>query len=306
MELITGTTDFHIDSKAAVAIGKFDGIHRGHQKLINEVLKCKNNGLQTVIFTFDPPPSVFFNNDSSKELTTKEEKRDMFMEMGIDILIEYPLNVKTATIMPESFVEDILVNKLHAKVIVAGIDISFGHKGAGDIQLLEIMSEKFGFEVRIIEKVCINEKEISSTYVRDEVEFGNMENVTRLLGSPYTISGIVQHGKRLGRTFGMPTVNQIPAGNKLLPPFGVYFSKVNYKNKEYNSLTNIGIKPTVTDENIAGVETYIYDFSEDLYGKKIEVKLLKYSRKEKRFDNIDELIKQLQDDMEDGKKFHNI
>ncbi|HKM04689.1 MAG TPA: bifunctional riboflavin kinase/FAD synthetase [Lachnospiraceae bacterium] len=306
MKLIAGTTDFHIEGKTAVAIGKFDGIHRGHQKLINEALRYKKQGLKTIVFTFDPSPGVFFRNDKSKELTTKFEKRDMFMEMGIDILIEYPLNTETAAIKPELYIEEILVKKLHAAVIVAGIDISFGHKGRGDMKMLQSKAVEFGYQVRIIDKVCINEKEISSTYVREEVQAGNMENVTRLLGSPYCISGKVAHGKRLGRTFGMPTVNQIPAGNKLLPPFGVYFSKVLYENKEYDSLTNIGIKPTVTDENIAGVETYIYDFSEDLYGKRIDVKLLKFSRGEIRFDDISELIKQLQKDMEQGRKFHNI
>lgn len=306
MKLISGTTDFQVDGNSAITIGKFDGIHRGHQMLLDDILRQKIQGYKAVVVTFDPPPSALFGKKDQKELTTKEEKREMFRRMGVDVLVEYPMNMTTAAMSPEDFVKKVLVEQLHTKYIAAGVDISFGHMGSGKVDLLEQMGRDQGFEVVIIDKLCAYGKEISSTFVRSEVEQGNMEKVTDLLGAPYSIAGIVQHGKRIGRTMGMPTVNQIPTGNKLLPPFGVYFSDVLYQDVEYKSITNIGIKPTVTDERIAGVETHIFNFSEDLYGKMIEVRLLKFCRKESKFNSLDELVAQLQEDLKECRNYHNI
>lgn len=304
MKIISGTTQFEIEGNTAVAIGKFDGIHRGHQLLLGEVCKCKEDGLLSVVFTFDPPPSVLFGSGEEKELMPRDEKRFMFEAKGIDVLIEYPLTRETAAIEPELFIRRILCEQMHARVIAAGPDVSFGNRGAGNLQLLQAMAKELNMEVHVVEKVCYYGREISSTYVRSEVERGNMELVKELLGTPYQITGVVEHGNHMGTSFQMPTVNVIPPENKLLPPFGVYFSRVRVEDKVYNGVTNIGRKPTIREGERTGVETYLYDYSGDLYGRVITVELLAFSRPEQKFENVDALKAQLMRDTEDGIHYH--
>ena len=305
MQIIAEQEIFHIlePVKTAVAIGKFDGIHIGHQTLLREILMEKEKGMKAAIFTFDPPPDIFFGNRSPQELTTRDEKRKLFQKLGIDYLIEYPLNKKTAAIQPEQFIQTILVDQMKAGVIVAGKDLSFGDQGRGNCQLLEQMAETYDYQVRIIDKVCIEDREISSSYVREEVAAGRMEQVEKLIGEPYSITGLVQHGYRFGRTIGMPTVNLLPENGKLLPPFGVYFSTVEVNGSVYRGITNIGCKPTVTDDQIVGIETYLYDFQDEIYGEEITVRLLHYKRPEMKFKDIEELKSKTQEDMEEGKLF---
>lgn len=302
MQLITGTTKFHIEAESIVAIGKFDGIHRGHQKLINQVLKGKELGLKAVLFTFDPPPASFFANKKLKELTTTQERRKRFEEMGIDVLIEFPLNEMTAAMAPEVFVERILVKSIHAKMIVAGTDLTFGYKGLGNDQLLMEMEKDYDYQVELIDKICDQGREISSTYIREEIEAGHMEKVKELLGDYYSVTGEVLHGNKIGRTIGMPTVNLTPPDGKILPPNGVYYSEVHWKENSYQGITNIGYKPTVSTEKILGVETYLYNFVEHIYGEQIVVKLLRYKRPEMKFESLEELKRQMQKDIEEGKK----
>lgn len=303
MKLIQGTTKFRLDRESAVAIGKFDGVHLGHQRLLQQILHWKKEGLQAVIFTFDPPPAVFFQQTTKKELTTQVEKRKLFEQMGIDVLIEFPLNVNTAATKPINFIEQILVDKIKAKKIAAGTDLSFGYRGAGNCQLLQSKAEEYGYQVQIIDKVCLEGREISSTYVREEVEKGEMELVTSLLGSPYTVHGIVQHGQRLGRTIDMPTVNLLPIADKLLPPKGVYYSFLYYGERKLCGVTNIGCRPTVSKDAVISVETYIYDFDEEIYGEDVVVALLHYRRPEMKFANVEELKQQMQRDREAGKAY---
>lgn len=304
MQIIHDTTDFKIEGKSAVAIGKFDGIHRGHQKLLDCILEQSAQGLKPVVFTFEPPPAVLFKTASGRELMTREEKRAAFLKMGIDILIEFPLTFETAAMEPQDFIEEVLVRRLRASYIAAGTDVSFGAKGAGNYMLLRSMASFGGYELQLVDKVCYNGREISSSYVREEVEKGNMEEVKALLGVPYAINGIVMHGRRFGRTIGMPTVNLLPPGNKLLPPNGVYYSDVLMDNGYYKGITNIGYKPTVSEAKQMGVETYIYGFDEEIYGREITVRLLKFKRPERRFKGKEELRGQMMKDMEEGKVFH--
>lgn len=303
MEIIADTTDFKILQNTAVAIGKFDGIHKGHRLLLQKILEAKNRGLKAVVFTFDPPPEVLFGKRQDKVITTREEKRILFRQLGIDILIEYPLNIETAAIPPADFVEKVLKEKMSMSYLVAGYDISFGHRGRGDSALLEKMACSHDFSLEIIEKICDDGREISSTFVREEVEAGRMEHVTRLLGEPYRIAGQVVHGAKLGRRIGMPTINLVPPKEKLLPPNGVYFSKTLLGDKEYKSITNIGKKPTVNEGDVIGAETYIYEFDKEVYGKSAIVMLLKHRRQEMKFDNVEELKKQMMADIQAGRVY---
>lgn len=304
MQIIGQTTEFHIEEKTAAAIGKFDGIHKGHEKLLGKILEQKKNGLKTVVFTFDPPPALFLGQTQIKELTTKREKEKIFEQMGIDILIEFPMKASTASMSPEEFVREVLVKKMNVEYLAAGTDVSFGYRGAGNAGLLKQLSKDCGFQVELIEKICYNGREISSSYIREEIEKGNMENAAVLIGNPYSVFGIVEHGNRLGRTLSMPTVNLVPEAEKLLPPYGVYFSKIILDGQLYYGVTNIGSKPTVSKKAVPGVETYIFDFEEEIYNKEITVLLEHFKRAEKKFAGIEELKRQLLVDKEDGRNYY--
>lgn len=306
MQIISETTDFQIGRDTAVAIGKFDGVHMGHRKLLAEILKQKEDGLLAAIFTFEPSPEVYFGMSPSRELSTKEEKRAMFEEMGIDILVEFPFNRETAAISPEDFVLKILVGKMHTRFVAAGTDLSFGDRGRGNFTLLNSLARHYGFETKMIDKVERNGKVISSTLVRSLVEKGEMEEAAACLGSPYSITGAIVHGKALGRRIGIPTLNQTPPSDKLLPPFGVYYSTVKVDGQTFKGMTNIGIKPTVTDEKRTTVETHLYDFDGNLYGEFAQVDLLTFRRSERKFSGIEELRETMEADIEAGRKYHGI
>lgn len=301
--MIESTTTFQIEEPTAIAIGKFDGVHRGHSELLSNILKAKKQGLKAAIFTFDMSPEAFFKKIRYKELMTKEEKRAYFEQMGIDYLVEYPFNEESASIDPEKYVKDFLLHKMNGKLIVAGKDLSFGHKGAGDAALLQRLAEELSFEARIIGKICDEEREISSTYVREEVRKGNMEKVTELLGKPYSISGVIRSGNRIGRTLGLPTLNLYPPEEKLLPPNGVYFANVLMDGKVYQGVTNIGRKPTVGATQPMSVETHLFGFDEDAYGKFCQVQLLKFDRPEQKFEDLEHLKKAILDNVLNGKEY---
>lgn len=304
MEIITGTTDFYIREETAVAIGKFDGVHIGHRRLLQEILDEKKNGRRSCVFTFDPPAARFFGKEGEKELTTREEKRRIFEFLGIDILVEFPLNDVTAAMLPQVFVTDVLVNRMNAAFIAAGTDLSFGAGGVGNAALLREMAVACDMEVRIIDKISLDGKEISSTLVRDAVLSGDMVYAEKLLGAPYLISGEVQHGNHIGHTLDMPTVNLVPPAEKLLPPCGVYFSGVMLDGKYYKGISNVGYKPTVLNEQkVAGVETYLYDFDGDVYGENIEVSLYEFRRPEQKFEDLYALKNQLAEDKKAGSSY---
>lgn len=306
MRIISGTTQFKIEEGTAVAIGKFDGLHLGHRRLLKEILRQKEDGLKAAVFTFDPSPEVFFGMNPSRELSTNEEKRALFREIGIDILVEFPFNRMTAATPPEDFVVDILCSRMNARFVAAGTDLSFGAMGKGNFALMSSLARHLGFEARKIDKIERNGKVISSTLIRRLVEEGNMEEAAACLGAPYRITGKIVHGRALGRRIGIPTLNQLPPPDKLLPPFGVYYSEVKADGRVYKGMTNIGTKPTVTDEHVVTVETYLYDFEGDLYGETAEVGLLTYRRPEKRFSGVMELRKTMEEDILAGKIYHGI
>ena len=300
MEIITGTSDFYLERKTAAAIGKFDWVHIGHRRLLEEILARRKEGLAVCVFTFDPAPTALFGGSDGKELTTREEKRLLFERMGVDILIEFPLTRRTAAMSPEDFVRQVLAERMQVGFLAAGSDLSFGAGGAGNAKLLKRLGPKFNLSVEIIPKVCVEEMEVSSTRVREQVEAGDMELAWKLLGIPYLIAGEVAAGNRLGRTLGFPTVNLLPADSKLLPPNGVYYSQVRYDGKLYRAITNVGYKPTVTDRHVMGVESYLYDFDSQIYGQPVEVYLLGFRRPERQFASVDALRKMLKEDIAAG------
>lgn len=304
MQIIERTTEFELPGRSAVAIGKFDGVHLGHQKLIRKITEQKRKHLIATVFTFDTSAAAFFGGED-KELTTVAEKRRIFERMGVDVVIEFPLNEETAATEPETFVHGYLAARMQAAYICAGADLSFGKRGAGDYALLEKYADRYGYRTELIEKVSVDGVKVSSTGIRQAVRAGDMEAAARMLGAPYRVSGTVEHGRQLGRTIGMPTANLIPDRDKLLPPYGVYYARAILDGKVYGGISNIGCKPTVDAGDTVGVETYLYDFEGDLYGREMTVELLAFRRPETKFDSVEQLRAHMEADIAAGRAYLN-
>lgn len=310
MRIIEKTTEFHIEEPTVIAIGKFDGIHLGHKEIFARLFLAKKEGFKTAVFTFDPSPAAFFSRKTVPELTTKEEKRRLFSDMGIDYLVEYPFARYTANIDPTDYVREFLLDKMNGKRIVAGTDVSFGKGGAGDADLLRQLSEELGFSLDILDKVTYEGREISSSYVRDEIMQGNVKKAALLMGCPYFITGIVENGKKLGRKLNMPTANIYPAEEKLLPKYGVYFCNVEIgdgiDDRVYHGITNIGERPSVSDGNRVSVETYLLDFDGNLYQKELKISLLQFKREETQFASVEELKEAVRQDIKDVRAYFDL
>lgn len=307
MKVIAGTREFQIEEPTVVTIGKFDGRHKGHQKLLQKMLALKEqNGLCTAIFTFDMAPAGVVSGKKQSLITTNQERRNNMEKTGIDYMVEYPFDQQVAHMLPEEFVAGILIGQMNARAIVAGTDCGFGYKRAGDAALLKRLGPKYGFQAVIIEKEQDQHRDISSTYVREQLEAGNIEKANALLGQPYAIHGVVVHGNHIGAPIlGFPTANILPPPEKYLPRFGVYVSRVLVEGRYYGGVTNIGRKPTITGENPVGVETFILGLEEnlDIYGKNIEVQLLDFDRPEIRFTGLDALKERIEMDKQYAEEY---
>lgn len=292
MDYIKGS-DFKL-TETSVTLGKFDGIHLGHRELIKRV--CQDYPYRSVLFTFDLNPLSLFSEKELRLIYTMEERRSILSVFPLNYLIDYPFSKETADMEAELFIKEILNEKLGAKRIVVGEDFRFGRGRKGDISLLLEKSHVYGYELVAVPKLMKDGKEISSTTVRSYIKRGEILKANALLGSPYCIRSEVIHGRKLGASIGMPTINQRPDGMKLLPPFGVYASLTYVEGRRFFGITNIGVKPTI-GESFPGVETWLFDFNEDVYGKIAEVCLLSFIRPEQRFSSLDELKKQVDIDV---------
>lgn len=295
MRLITGTTEFETTEATAISLGKFDGLHMGHQLLVNRILKKKEEGLKALIFTFD------FGDRPM--LLLPEERRALLKKWGVDCLIECPFVESLAHMEAEDFVREILVKRLHAKYLAVGTDFHFGHNRKGSYQLLEAMQEECGFEVEVVEKACYDGEEISSTRIRRELEQGHMELVNQLLGYNFSVTGEVLHGRQIGRTLGLPTTNLLPGPGKLLPPNGVYATRTRIADEIFEGITNIGHKPTVGAEPRRGVETFLFDLDRNLYGDVITVNFYGFERPERKFESLEALKARIEQDVIWGREY---
>lgn len=304
MEYIRNTLDFHVAEPTAVTLGKFDGLHRGHDLLMQTVLECSRNyNTASVAFTFDMPPRNRVEEIVANVLTTNEEKQYIFEKQGIDYLIECPFTPEVMAMEPKDFIAWIS-ESLHMKYVVVGDDFRFGHKRAGDYHTLQKYEEEYGYKTIVIDKLKDSNRDISSTYVREKIADGNIRKANQLLGYKYFIKSEIIHGKKLGRRIGIPTINMILPANKLLPPNGVYVTEVLVDGNLYMGVTNIGCKPTVSEEKIVGVETYIDNFHQDIYGEKIVVSFIDFIRPEQKFASIEELKDQMESDILTAKKYY--
>lgn len=302
MKYMTDTLDFQLEKRSVVTLGKFDGLHRGHERLLQRVLELGKKGYETVVFTFDVSPLVKLGTRITRTLLNNEERKILLEKRGIDTLIECPFIPELIHMEPEEFVKKILVEQLRAAYVIVGPDFHFGHERKGTPELLQRLGKAYDFQVEILEKEREGDREISSTWIRETLREGKIEKVNGLLGYPYFVLGKVVHGRQLGRTWGLPTINQIPVDGKLLPPFGVYASRTFIDGEEYLGISNVGVKPTV-EVPFAGVETYLFDCDKDLYDKIAWVEFYHFVRPECKFDSVEELREQIQRDARAGQEY---
>ena len=291
--------------RSSVTLGKFDGLHRGHQKLINLIRREQGEKNRSVIFTFDVSPRSYILHSPPKYLLTYEERRELAENLGVDILAECPFTEALMHMEPEDFVKEYLAERLHARYLAVGPDFRFGYQRRGTPELLKELGRTYGFRTEIVEKEKYKGRDISSTFVREELEKGHIEEVNQLLGYTYFTKGEIVHGRQLGRTIGIPTANLIPPVIKKLPPNGVYITESLIQGKTYQGITNIGYKPTVK-ENFLGVETYLFSCNADLYGQEAEVRFYRYLRPEIKFSSLEELKCQMLKDIEAGKSYFRL
>lgn len=308
MIFISGTKDIRMEN-TAVAVGKFDGLHLGHQSLIKKINSYKNHKMTSVVLTFNYHPASMLEGKEPKLVYTSSERRILAERMGVDVLIEYPFTEETAHMEAVDFIREVLIGRLGARHIVVGEDFRFGNERRGNTDLLMGMSLPLGYNAHICPKVhtllseaqkTSEEVEISATLIRSALARGAMETANQMLGMPYTVMGEVVHGREIGRTIGMPTANLEPEATKLLPPNGVYASAAMINRRLYPAVTNVGCNPTVADRQNRRVETYIEGFDGNIYGRQIEVQLYHFARPEQKFENLDALKLQMHKDMENS------
>ena len=295
---------FHLKD-TAIALGKFDGIHKGHQLLIDEIVRrAAGTGMSSVVFTFDRPPQAALHQDRRfLQLFTRQEKREILEKKGVDIMIEHPFTRSFSSLSASDFIRQILVEKTGARVIVVGEDFRFGKNRAGSVEDLREHADELGYELVVFKKLLMDGEAVSSTRIRKCLNESDMEKVDSLLGRPFSLTGKVIKGKQLGRKIHFPTINQTPESDKMLPGNGVYISRLDIGNEKYFGVTNIGVKPTVKSDKIRNVETYILDYSGDLYEKEIRLELLHFIRKEMKFSSLDHLQEQLKLDVDFSRKY---
>ena len=301
------TTDVMIESPTVVAIGKFDGEHKGHKKVFSVMHEiAERKGLKTAVFTFQTPPAALVTGSVRPQIMTNGERRERLRNEGIDFIVEYPFTQEIMSLSGEDFVREVLIGKMNMRAIVAGPDCAFGHKRSGNAALLRRLGPIYGFETCIIEKEKTRGVDISSTLIRGLLEEGDVAEANRLLGAPYMIEGIVERGNQLGgRVLGFPTINVYPPCGKLLPKSGVYATEVEILDGStagtvYRGLTNVGVNPSVKEDSLSHrvrIESYLLDFTGDLYGRQVRILFYGFVRPEKTFSSMEDLKVQIAADL---------
>ncbi|HHV98123.1 MAG TPA: bifunctional riboflavin kinase/FAD synthetase [Clostridiaceae bacterium] len=308
MKILLNTDQFNGKKHTAVGLGMFDGLHIGHMELINRLIEqSRLNKLDSVVFTFkNHPENTIKKTPLTKLLTTERQKIEILSKTDLDYVIMQEFDEGFSHVMPEDFVRDILVNKLGIKLAVVGFNYRFGYRGQGDVNLLKTLGNKYNFDVVVIPPVMVDNELVSSTLIRNYISKGQMEKVFKLLGRYYSIDGIVEEGKRLGSELGFPTANIYPHTYLVLPMGGVYITKTIIDGKEYGSITNVGVNPTVENSGQVKLETHIINFSQNVYNREIEVFFIKRMREEKRFSSKEELVEQISEDLKQAVEFFKL
>ena len=296
MQVVRGIENFKPGEKPIyLALGNFDGLHQGHQRLIRELVEAaRSGGGIAAAFVFEPHPmKVLFPERSMKLLVSTECKAELMAKLGLDLLIYNNFTLDISRCSPEEFVQRILINKLNCKQVFVGFNYTFGHKGAGTPDLLQELGKKHGFAVRIIAPVEINGEVISSSLIRQALASGDIERARTMLGYAPVLEGQVIEGERRGSTIGFPTANIGVSSAQNIPGKGVYAARAEVNERIFQAVVNIGSKPTFHKEYPISVEAHLIDFQDDIYGEKLRLCFIKKIRDERRFNNVEELVQQI-------------
>ncbi len=284
-------------ANSCVTIGNFEGIHLGHQALIDKLVKkAAELSLTPVVVTFEPNPKEYFATGTAPRLMTLTDKAKVLESMGVKKVVRIRFDQDMAGLSAELFIEQVLIQALGMKALIVGHDFRYGKNREGDIELLKRKGTSEGFEVHTIPPILLNQARVSSTGLRDCLSRGDMEALKRSLGRAYALSSRVVKGDQRGRLMGFPTANLVPP-KVMLPTFGVYWVKAIVDDQEHMAVANIGKRPTIGDDNLL-LEVHLLDKTMDLYGKKMRVEFLKKIRDEKRFESLDSLRNQIHQDIE--------
>ncbi|PKG40803.1 bifunctional riboflavin kinase/FAD synthetase [Psychromonas sp. Urea-02u-13] len=306
MELVRGIHNLKQQHKGCVlSIGNFDGIHLGHKAVLSRLLaESKRLNVPATVMTFEPQPEeLFLGNNAPARLSRLRDKFVQLEKLTLDRLLCVSFTRQFANISAQAFIEELLINKLNVKYLVVGDDFHFGYQRKGDFQLLKQAGEKYGFEVIDTQSLVQQAQRISSTRIRDALAQGELAEAATMLGRKYSIAGRVSHGRKLGRTIGVPTANLL-LKRRVSPVSGVFVvSVLGINDKTYQGVANIGTRPTVQGER-QQLEVHIFNFEGDLYGNQLEVILEKKLRNEVKFDSFVELKVQIEKDIQDAKSWH--
>ncbi|MBQ6264572.1 MAG: bifunctional riboflavin kinase/FAD synthetase [Clostridia bacterium] len=285
-------------TKTAVALGSFDGLHKGHTAVIASALSMRASGLFPVVLLFDEHPQKILGT-APDEILQKHLRRKLLENMGIEIVdISFSSICKMTA---EDFFKDILLNELNAGALCCGENYRFGAGGKGNCAVLEDLCRKSGTILRVSESVMSDGEPVSSTRIRTAIKKGDIISANTMLGRPFFYDGEVTHGDRRGRKMGFPTANQFFEEGFIVPDFGVYASTVRVGETEYCGITNIGVRPTF-GKSVPRSETHIENFSDDIYGENIEIRLFDKIRDETKFSSMEELARQIKNDSETAKR----
>ena len=309
MNVFRGPTQFSAGPACALTIGNFDGVHRGHRALLEELKKgAREKGLVSCVMTFEPHPKEFFSPEQAPpRILNLRDKLAAFADIGIERVVVEHFNAAFAKLSPEEFVTEILVKRLNAKWILIGDDFCYGAKRAGNFASLKAAGKKYGFEVSSIHTIQESGERISSSALRTALANGDMSQANKLLGRHYGISGHVIHGQQLGRTLGFPTLNLAVASHlhhRKPATSGIFTAQViGLADKPLPAVASLGVRPTVEDEGRVLLETHIFDYQKDVYGKIITVELLEKIRDEAKYDSLDTLTQAIAADAEHARNY---
>lgn len=281
--------------KTYVTIGSFDGLHKGHLSLISKAIELsKKNNVKSMVNTFKEHPLNIINKDIAPKLIMDNETKIQLLEdTGLDILNLSDF-IDIMKIPPEDYILN-MIEYYNIKGIITGFNHKFGHKNQGDVKLLKKLSEKYGFELYIVDPVKVDGEIVSSTSIRKCIADGEIAKANKMLLRPYSLKGTVMHGRKIGRTLGFPTANLKYNNDFVVPGIGVYYTVVEYNGKKYKAITDIGYAPTVRNSDFT-IESYMLNFNEDIYEKSIKINFIEKIRDEVKFSNIEELKDQLEKD----------
>ena len=302
------TQSYFEEKNLCLAIGNFDGFHKGHIAIINALKKIANDKNQlTAIMSFNPHPREYFENKFENfNIYTKSDKINFLKKFDINIHIDFTFDKNLSELSANQFVENILIDKLNIKNVVVGKDFKFGKDRSGNFETLNKYSKKNNFNIRLVESIMLTDSsnKFSSSIIRENIKNGEMEKANFALGRNWHMTGLIVEGDKRARKINFPTANVIP-GKHIFPRKGVYCIEAYVKNQKYLGISNFGERPTVDGSKLL-LETHIFNFNEEIYGNELTVRFLTFIRPERKFANFDELTKQIKKDIQTARKYHNI